>query len=668
MPFWAVKLRAIDYFYKRLPNFFQNVNHKKLLKKIDFKSYETLIDNIEKRESPESFSKFQKDTYLKNYEKDVDKIKLSAKRVLNGKINLLGSGEIDISSIDWHKDYKSGYKWPYIRFSKIDTQMLHSSADVKFPWELSRMQWLMPICQSWVLFEEEKYPEHIKKVLTSWIKNNKYGTGVNWSCTMEPSIRVITLIYFYYSCNQAKSWRYGKFNNVILGSIISHLDFISKHIEISDINGNHLISNATALVLGGVFLGNKKISKEWHNLGWKILNNELDKQIYSDGVNFEGSISYHRLVTEFIYLANESNELNSNKANTKFRSKLIKMAEYIHAYTRPDGSCPLVGDFDDGRAINFGGPINNHSYIADVINLKFGTESYKKIKCNEIDEYPWWITDKRTKQHEDEINKKNDVTKSFIHGGSYIVKNESSHLFIDCGPVGLKNRGGHGHNDCLSFTLMLHNIDLVTDPGSYVYTSDVKLRQELRSTKFHNTPSIGSYEINSFLSPDHIWHLRGEADASCTKWDENKKFAFFEGTHSGYLKINPSIRPIRRFVFDKVNNSLAIRDNFKPSNFSFNVDIPIHLSHDVEVEEDNKENIIKLSKNNNDFFVYWENNDWFIKKENSFVSLSYGVKYSSQKLVWTSKNSKKTPLIIYMVPSSNFNDENINSLREVINY
>ena len=124
MPLWAIYLRIVDIFYKYLPLSFQQKFKKNILKNIFYKDFEKLIEDINIREVPASFSGVDVNFYLSNFNNESIQLKKNAEKVLKGIVNILGSGDISIKSLDWHRDYKSGYKWPNIPFSKIDTQML----------------------------------------------------------------------------------------------------------------------------------------------------------------------------------------------------------------------------------------------------------------------------------------------------------------------------------------------------------------------------------------------------------------------------------------------------------------------------------------------------------------------------------------------------------------
>ena len=51
----------------------------------------------------------------------------------------------------------------------------------------------------------------------------------------------------------------------------------------------------------GLFFGTGKKPLRWSELGWQMLCEELPRQILADGVDFEASVPYHRLVTELFF-------------------------------------------------------------------------------------------------------------------------------------------------------------------------------------------------------------------------------------------------------------------------------------------------------------------------------------------------------------------------------
>lgn len=103
---------------------------------------------------------------------------------------------------------------------------------------------------------------------------------------LEPypvSLRVINIIKFF-SIHKI-------FEDKILNYVTQELFFLSKNLEYH-ILGNHLLENAFALYLGGVFFNNR----EWQDKAQNILIKELGEQILEDGAHFELSPMYHNIV------------------------------------------------------------------------------------------------------------------------------------------------------------------------------------------------------------------------------------------------------------------------------------------------------------------------------------------------------------------------------------
>src|SRR5205823_5265155 len=100
-------------------------------------------------------------------------IEENARRALAHQVNLLGSGLIELGTpIDWHRDFKSGHRWPPAYFRSIEYNNLHLPSDVKVPWEISRLQWLIPVGQAYALSGDEKYAEAVRDILRDWIEMN----------------------------------------------------------------------------------------------------------------------------------------------------------------------------------------------------------------------------------------------------------------------------------------------------------------------------------------------------------------------------------------------------------------------------------------------------------------------------------------------------------------
>ena len=71
---------------------------------------------------------------------------------------------------------------------------LGRDSDVKVPWELSRLQWLIPVGEDYALGGDRSHPEFVRDVVVNWIEANPFARSVNWGIAMEPAMRIFSFL------------------------------------------------------------------------------------------------------------------------------------------------------------------------------------------------------------------------------------------------------------------------------------------------------------------------------------------------------------------------------------------------------------------------------------------------------------------------------------------
>lgn len=569
---------------------------------------------------------------------DTEQIFARAELAMTHHVDLLGSGVIYLGAdIDWHRDYKSNYDWPQKHIRDLDYNNIDRPSDVKFPWELSRLQWLIPVGQAYMLTGDEAYAYKAKAILISWMQQNPYSIGVNWACTMEVALRILSWSWFFHVFKHSGAWQEQSFQKQFLTCLYLHADFTERHLEVSDINGNHYTADAAGLVFAGLFFNQGEAPKRWQRLGWEILCKELPRQVFADGVDFEASVPYHRLVLELFCLPAMYREAQGLSIPSEYKQRLCLMAEFSVAYTKPDGSVPLWGDADDARALPFGTQdINDHRYLCSLVGYALKNQSLLMQSSGSLSEC-FWIFGKEAAQDIQKVSNgvKQKKSRAFPNGGFYIMQNNLDHIFIDCGPIGLAGRGGHGHNDCLAFEAVLNGVKLITDCGAYVYTASFAERNLFRSTQSHNTPCIDEQEINRFIRWDYLWNMHNDALPEVLVWRNDANCDYFSGMHTGYQRLNAPLIPQRTIVLDHNKHSLMVQDDIFCTG-SHSICIPLHLDPNVVVLLSDSVNIVQLKVNENQFILRWEGDaNWKLQIMPARVSPSYGVIHNTSKLVWS---------------------------------
>lgn len=571
-----------------------------------------------------------------------------AERALARTVDLLGSGPVALgSSVDWSMDYRTGIRWPAGYARRLDILDLSHPSDVKFPWELSRMQWLVPVGQAYVLTRDERFAAAVRNTIESWIAKNPYAFSVNWSVTMEVAIRTLTFAWFFHALRDSTSWADRAYRSCFLRALYLHGDFIARNLERSDVNGNHYTADAAGLVFAGLFFGQGDAPTRWSGVGWRILETEIERQVCSDGVDFEMSTAYQRLVMELFLYPALYRERSGFAVPECYCRRLKAMAQFVAAYSRPDGTIPLWGDADNGRALPFGTqPLNDHRYLVQLVARAWDPPELRKLAAGPSDECDWWFGPASSPPPS--APSVPDRSIAFRDGGVFILRTQSDHVFIDCGPIGLSGRGGHGHNDCLSLEIVLEGARLIVDAGSYAYTSSVEWRNRFRGTAFHNTPLIDWAEQNRFVRPEFLWLLENDAQPSVELWQEGEQLDVFRGSHSGYERLPSPVRPIRTVVLDRSRHAVMIKDVFVGAG-RHNIAVPYHLAPEVAIEREEQGSIVVRAMDRRYILAWRSPADWKVTTEASWVSPSYGIKAPARRIVFT-RRGPLAALEVFIAP------------------
>lgn len=577
--------------------------------------------------------------YLK--ENDKDKLILEqGEKIYNHIFDVLGSKSIYLGkSIEWNKDYKTNFIWENKFYKNIKIVDLNNNSDVKIPWELSRFQHLPTLALSYLINNDRKYIDEIQNQIEDWIEKNAVEMSVNWTCTMDVSIRACNWILMYYflsATNELDSQFMTKFNK----SLYLHGRYIKSNLENKyGFTTNHYISNIVGLIWIGIYFKNinylnGKEAREWLEYGLSELENEMSIEVNSDGTDYEASTSYHCLVTEMFLYTTLLCKKNNINFSCEYMDKLERMVEFIMNITKPNGNIPLIGDMDSGRFViisNYGSnEKRDFRHLLDIAGHLFNRQDF--INYSIMNE-SILLMPGRTKKRTNRINLK---SVSYIDGGYHILRNKDIYCIIRCGQHGTNGIGNHSHNDQLSFELNVNGNDFIIDPGMYIYTGDYKMRNLFRSTQMHNTVYIDNLEQNEFDN-SNIFLLKDECKAKIISSGES----YFEGEHFGYLN---KIGVIHRRSIKLNDNKITIVDTLDSISNSKKSFIIFNLNYDLNCYVDRNNKYVTAKKDDTIIKIEVDKcNNIFIK--DSYMSRQYGDSIRNKQIIIDStgyKNIKTT--------------------------
>ena len=521
------------------------------------------------------------------------------------RVDLLGSGPVQLAApIDWHLDFKSGHRWKPAYFRDLDLNDLGRDSDVKVPWELSRLQWLIPVGQDYALGGDPGHAAFTRDVLLSWMEANPYARGVNWGIAMEPALRIFTWTWLFQIFGASDAWQEPVFRRQFLATLYRHGEFVSRYIEDFGSGGNHLVADAAGLVMLGLFFGETKGARTWADNGWRILTREIVRQVGADGIDYEASMAYHGFVSELFSWPARAQRARGLDVPEYYLARLATMDAFLTAATGPDGNRPLWGDNDDGLV------------------LPLGATARRPVA--------------------------EPVSNAFHDAGIYIMANGRDHIFIDCGPVGQGGRGGHGHNDVLSFEAVLNGVRLITDSGSYVYTASAAWRNRFRSALAHNAPIVDSEEPNRFVGENELFLLHNDAVPKLELWRRDDEQDTFVGSHSGYMRLIRPVRPVRTIALDKRTHRLSVTDAFEGEG-DHRIVTTLHFAFGAVVIH-TAGGRWRIEKDGKSFDLTVEGDGWDMRALTTFESPSYGVKRERPALEF-SRSGSLHPLAFSIAPA-----------------
>ncbi len=294
--------------------------------------------------------------------------------------------------IDWHIDFKSGYRWSEDTFSPNLSYGNKPGADIKVPWELGRLQHLPQLALAAAAggIKNQYSPEELQcefcNQILDFIAANPPGYGVNWVCTMDVAIRAANLCLAY-DIFIANSFSFPEeIILIIKRSLLEHGLHITNHLEWHpDLRGNHYLADICGLIFVAAYLPVGAQTNRWMAFALQQLTLETEHQFTPDGANFEASTCYHLLSSQMVAAATAitlgldeekrrqlmtfSNDwphqqpallkaplplyatgaCNETPFSVQFTERLLGMEAFTRDMTKPSGRVVQIGDNDSGR-------------------------------------------------------------------------------------------------------------------------------------------------------------------------------------------------------------------------------------------------------------------------------------------------------------------------------
>jgi len=467
------------------------------------------------------------------------------------------------NKIIWKKDYLSGRKYSNRFYKNLRLINLSSPDDPKVPLELSRFHYSLPLAQAYVLTRNEKYADGFISLFLDWCRKNPWKFGINWTCAMEVAIRACNWIVSFEILKESRSIR--NISLKLLKTVFQqHLDFILYNLEYSEEGTtNHYIADLLGLIFICSSFPGLKRAKEAMDFAFFELEKEVHKQFYEDGGNWESSTTYHRFVLEMIFFADLIADRMGCPFSDTFRQRIKKSCLLLNSLANVDGRIPQIGDNDSGRILPFKEREDTDvRHIGALFGLLYKDPDLIDTRWGYPEEAIWIFGEKGYEIYlslKEQKKRVNQTSAAFKNSGWFVMRANDIQMVISAAPNGQNGHGGHCHNDKLSFTLSLGKDEVITDPGTFVYSGDIQLRRKFRSASSHNTIMIDNEEQNRFINKAVFW-VQPDAKIRLLEWKSDGRYDIFCAEHAGYERLMGKVVHRRSIAFDKSKLSWIILD------------------------------------------------------------------------------------------------------------
>ncbi len=327
-----------------------------------------------------------------------------------------------------------------------ETEIFQWNAVWSFPnhtplwnYNLHYFEYLFSLIKAYKDEGDRKYLEKCRRIILAWIRYNpRDNGGVGWE--PYPTALRLTNWLAVYTYLYAEITKDADFNEVFVHSVWEQYDCLARHLE-KDLLGNHFFEDLKALILCALFFNDdamlRKSLVEFHR--------QCSEQILADGMHFELSPMYHKIIFEDVMRVAVALRGSGNQ-DEEIESYLQSMLDAAYSFEEGLDRLPLFNDCG-----------NNVAKSLDAI-CKAAKEHFNLIPVYK-DQFP--------------------------DSGYYIFKQGEWKLIVDAGKPGPAYIPGHAHCDAMSFELFKSGKPVIVNCGTYAYQCEERVF--FRSTEAHNT-------------------------------------------------------------------------------------------------------------------------------------------------------------------------------------
>jgi hypothetical protein len=442
---------------------------------------------------------------------------------------------------DWHLNPMTGQRFPaHHHWTRISD---FAQGDIKLVWEASRFGVVYTLVRAYAATKNDRYPEAFWTLVKDWAEKNPPNMGPNWKCGQEAAFRVMAWCFGLYGFSKADSTTPERVA-CLATMIASHGERIERNIAYAHSQkNNHVISEAVGLWTIGLLYPEFEHAARWRERGRRVIQAEVERQVYDDGAYVQHSLNYHRLMLHDLIWALRLGEANNDRIPDTVYGRFKKAAEFL---------CQLL-DMESGHVPNYGAndgalilPMNTCDYLDYRPVLQ--TSNYLVNRQKLFDPGPWdedllWIFGPDALYSRTGETPPVSVNLAAPVGGYYTLRSQRSWAMVRCAEY----RDRPAQADQLHFDLWWRGINIVCDPGTYLYNASEPWNNGLAGTAVHNTVPVDACDQMTHFSR-FLWLDWAQARVLHQTQSEAGHLDYWEGTHDGYRRFEAPVEHRRGII------------------------------------------------------------------------------------------------------------------------
>ncbi|MBV8398055.1 MAG: alginate lyase family protein [Acetobacteraceae bacterium] len=494
----------------------------------------------------------------------IQEIVTAAEAVVAGCCTVFGTPAfLDAKNPDWFRDPATGRYAPSEAYSfRIAYRDQGRVGNVKYVWELSRLHSVTLLAAAYYCTGRPEFADCAIAHLQSWWRLNPPLRGIHWVSGIELGLRLIAWVWARRLLEGHRGLEANfEGSRLFHQQLHAHQSWIATFFSRGSSANNHLVAEMAGLLAAARAFPLFAESGGWANLAAHILEQEVERQTFPDGLNRELASDYHVFALELFLIAGIEADASGVPMSERYWLKLRDMADALAGTLDVRLETARQGDSDNGRALVVE-PASPSSAIATL-----------RICGAVLGPASWWpklSTNSLSARLLASLPESRDLTKGrasrrpnhFPQAGTWILRDpEPGHDEIwcrfDAGPHGFLSTAAHAHADSLSFELRVGGRPLLVDCGTYCYHGEGPWRDYFRSTIAHNTLELNGRDQADAGGP-FLWLTQPRTTLAKSSGLDDGEFATVQASHDGYRRQGAIHH--RKVVLDRRARTLELSD------------------------------------------------------------------------------------------------------------